>query len=209
MGGNNLETRRKRIRSRHDPRSSHATILNRLEISARSDMPSQGSPEVFVSYAWGDKTLDASQEGPPATRKWSKGDCASGPFILRSPDRKTLKKFALTPRAVKFLLYKRKDQKIRPKNLQRPIERLASGPEAFNLWMTKSRIVIAEYQPENAVMRRRGKQLQPMGCLCKVSYVWQCPWDSEMARGDVLCLIARQTHFSPYRVTGVTRFPFD
>jgi hypothetical protein len=25
-------------------------------------MPDQGSPEIFVSYAWGDKTLDASQE---------------------------------------------------------------------------------------------------------------------------------------------------
>jgi hypothetical protein len=25
-------------------------------------MPDQGSPEVFVSCAWGDKTLDASQE---------------------------------------------------------------------------------------------------------------------------------------------------
>jgi hypothetical protein len=58
---NNLETRRNRNRSRHDPRSSHAAI-----ISARSDMPNQGSPEVFVSFAWGDKTLDASQEGPPA-----------------------------------------------------------------------------------------------------------------------------------------------
>src|SRR5260370_33906693 len=48
-------------------------------------------------------------------------------FILRSPDRKTPKKFALTPRAVKFLLCKRKDQKIRPKSLQKPIKRLASG----------------------------------------------------------------------------------
>ena len=69
---------------------------------------------------------------------------ASGPFILRSPDRKTQKKFVLTPRAVKFLLCKQKDQKIRPKSLQKPIKRLASV-EGFNRWITKSRKTLIEY----------------------------------------------------------------
>src|ERR1700736_1974485 len=59
-------------------------------------------------------------------------------------ERKTPKKFASTPRAVKFLLCKRKDQKIRPKSLQKPIKRLASG-QGFNLWITKSRKTLIEY----------------------------------------------------------------
>jgi len=57
---------------------------------------------------------------------------------------KTLKKFALTPRAAKFLLCKRKDQEIRPKSLRKTIKRLASG-EGFNLWITKSRKTLIEY----------------------------------------------------------------
>jgi hypothetical protein len=31
-------------------------------VFAGSDLPDQGSPEVSVSYAWGDKTPDASQK---------------------------------------------------------------------------------------------------------------------------------------------------
>jgi internalin A len=45
-----------------EPRGYASAGLERLEISARSDLPDQGSPEVFVSYAWGDKTPDASQD---------------------------------------------------------------------------------------------------------------------------------------------------
>src|SRR6266850_6602080 len=58
-------------------------------------------------------------------------DGVSGPFILRSPDRKTPKKFALTPRAVKFLLCKRKDQEIRPKSLRKTIKRLTKAAKVL------------------------------------------------------------------------------
>src|ERR1700688_2305715 len=85
------------------------------------------------------------QAASSVARNWRQHeDSASGPFILRSPDRKTRKKFASTPRAVKFLLCKRKDQEIRPKSLRKTIKRLASG-EGFNLWITKSRKTLIEY----------------------------------------------------------------
>src|ERR1700675_4653329 len=60
---------------------------------------------------------------------------------IAKPGRKTPKKFASTPRAVKFLLCKRKDQEIRPKSLRKTIKRLASG-EGFNLWITTSHSII-------------------------------------------------------------------
>jgi len=45
-----------------EPRGHASAGLEQLKISARSDLPDQGSPEIFVSYAWGDKMPDASQE---------------------------------------------------------------------------------------------------------------------------------------------------
>jgi hypothetical protein len=42
---------------------------------------------------------------------------------LRSPDRKTPKRFTWTARAVRFLLCKRRGRQIKPKNLEKPIKR--------------------------------------------------------------------------------------
>jgi hypothetical protein len=42
---------------------------------------------------------------------------------LRSSDRKTPKRFTWTPRAVRFLLCKRRGRQIKPKNLEKPIKR--------------------------------------------------------------------------------------
>ena len=44
---------------------------------------------------------------------------------------KTPKRFASTPRALRFLLCKRKDQEIRPKSLRKTIKRLAKAAKVL------------------------------------------------------------------------------
>ena len=47
--------------------SSHATVdepaaLDNLEISVRPELPTQGTPEIFVSYAWGDDSSEDARK---------------------------------------------------------------------------------------------------------------------------------------------------
>src|ERR1700731_2049921 len=102
---------------------SSGVASDKNEAKHSSKITKARAERIALTKVPGGSIRSAELETARGRRFWS--------VYIAKPVRKKPRKFALTPRAVKFLLCKRKDPKIRPKSLQKPTKKFASV-EGFN-----------------------------------------------------------------------------
>jgi hypothetical protein len=115
---------------------SSGVASDKNEAKHSSKITKARAERIALTKVPGGSIRSAELETARGQRFWS--------VYIAKPGSKNAKEIRVDATSGQILLCKRKDQKIRPKSLQKPIKRLASG-EGFNLWITKSRKTLIEY----------------------------------------------------------------